>query len=253
MKAFKLKSTGLLVLIFLALSQNSCKQVYHLANISEDRYEIDSRFSGEEDIQEIIRPYKIKLDSIMNDTIAYTPTEMVKDKPESTLGNWMTDIIYMEAKERYEKPLDFAIQNYGGIRLPRVSEGFITVRTIYELMPFDNEMVVLETRGIVVKALFEKIANMNGWPVSSNIKLKIGPDKNIVSLKINGEEFDPIKTYRFALPDYIANGGDGCDFLINQDQTKLDIKIRDAIIEHLRNKPMEILEAPKKDKRIIRM
>lgn len=248
--AFKPKIVSVFILgLVLLFGFSACRQVYHLADASEHQYEVSESYKSDSIIDAIVLPYKLQLDSLMDTKIGVNATLMTKDKPESTLGNWMTDIIYVEAAKRYDGQLDFAIQNYGGIRISSLGAGDITVRNIYELMPFDNEMVVIEARGVIVKELFEKVSNSSGWPVSSQVKLIIS-DKSISSLEINGNPIDLVKTYRFALPDYIANGGDGSDFLVNQPRKELNIKIRDAIIAHLEEKDDIIQEESRKDGRI---
>lgn len=218
----------------------------HLADIQNKRYEISDTVPAKEDqaIQDMIRPYKLQLDSIMDKVIGYNSAMMVKNKPESTLGNWLADIILKEAKLLYDKPIDFAVQNYGGIRVPNVPAGPLTIRTAYEVMPFDNAIVVIEAKGILIKSMFEKMARSGGWPISEGVACTISKKGELLEVLIQGEKLDNNKTYRFALPDYIANGGDNCSFLVNQKQIVLGMKIRDAIIHHLESKALDIQESP---------
>jgi 2',3'-cyclic-nucleotide 2'-phosphodiesterase (5'-nucleotidase family) len=44
------------------------------------------------------------------------------------------------------------------------------------------------------------------------------------------------KTYRVATSDYIANGGDRCDFLIGLKQNNAGLLLRDALLQYLKNK-----------------
>ena len=54
---------------------------------------------------------------------------------------------------------------------------------------------------------------------------------------IKGKPFDIKKSYRVALPDYTANGGDRCKFLKEEPQIDNDKMIRDLIIEYFENNP----------------
>jgi 2',3'-cyclic-nucleotide 2'-phosphodiesterase (5'-nucleotidase family) len=78
-------------------------------------------------------------------------------------------------------PIDFAVQNYGGIRLPAIPKGDISVGKIYELMPFDNVMYIMELEGSIVQMFFDRMAESGGWPVSRNVYFEIsyGKAKNI--------------------------------------------------------------------------
>lgn len=249
----KRRTLPYIVLLFaFILAFASCKSIFHVADISEDRYTVGPEKGMPEDqrLKQMIAPYKIQLDSIMDVQIGTNAKTMSKARPEGELNNWLADIVYTEAAKNYKGKIDFSIQNYGGIRVPSLEAGPITVRNAYEIMPFDNEIVVLTTKGIVVKALFERIAEKGGWPVSSQIKFVGHIDGEIISLKINGEDFDETKTYTYAIPDYIANGGDRCDFLKNVEQVKLDLKVRDAIIANLKSKPEGVVEFVERDGRI---
>lgn len=128
--------------------------------------------------------------------------------------------------------VDFALQNYGGLRLPSLAKGELTVGEVYELMPFDNQLVVLNLNGVVMKKLVDAIADKNGWPVSRGLSFVI-EDRKATDILINGQPFDPSKTYRAAVPDYVANGGDQSDYLTDLDQEESGVFIRDIIIEHL--------------------
>jgi len=53
---------------------------------------------------------------------------------------------------------------------------------------------------------------------------------------IHGKALQSHRVYKFALPDYIANGGDRCTFLADADKrVDLDYLVRDAIIDQVRN------------------
>ena len=245
------KSLNFSIVFALILSTISCGKVFQLADASEHRYEITELIPPDSSINALILPYKMQLDSLMDVVIGNSDKAITKGKPESTLGNWMTDVMFEEATKRSSRSVDFAIQNYGGIRVPSLDAGPITVREIYEIMPFDNELVIIEAKGLVINRLFERIAKSGGWPISDQVRLMIKEDK-IESLYINGQTVDPTKDYRFALPDYIANGGDRSDYLINQNRENLGVRIRDLLIEHLENEPDKVQSAELTDRIIIK-
>jgi len=246
------RNSVFLLILLLGVSLNSCKTYLHLADINEDRYEIEPDNGLEEDeaINAMIAPYKAQLDEKMNRVIGENGEKMYKARPEGELGNWVADIIYAEASKVYEGELDFAVQNHGGLRIPVLDEGPIVVSDIYEVMPFDNELVVIEARGIIIKQLFQRIAQKGGWPVSSQIRFIGTKEGQIESLFINSKPFDEAKIYAFALPDYVANGGDRCTFLENQDQIKFNLLIRDAMINHLDNQEEGVVQFAPRDGRI---
>lgn len=169
----------------------------------------------------------------MNDVISINEEELVKGKPSSTLTNWFTDILLDETQNYYNGLIHFAIQNYGGIRVPFLAKGNVTVGSVYELMPFDNIMYIVVMKGDKIQAMCDKLAESGGWPVSKGIYFEIafGKAKNI---KINNQPIEFTKSYTVAVPDYIANGGDNMDMFKDAEITNTGIFIRDLILKNLR-------------------
>ena len=223
----------IILVSFLFLS-TSCAKVNHVADVNSRNYRIEkASFPVDTKVASMIEPYKAKLDETMNDVIGYNEVELTKGKPNSGLTNWFSDVLLEESQKLVTEKVDFAIQNYGGIRIPVLAQGNVTVGKIYELMPFDNLMYIQELPGSVVLQLFDKIAESGGWPISHSVSMDIayGKAKNIF---INGVALDTAKTYIAAIPDYIANGGDNMIFLKGVKTTNTNALIRDLLINNIR-------------------
>ena len=184
-------------------------------------------------IESIIKPYRDELSEEMNHVIGVMPVELKKEKPNSNMGNWFSDILQDIAAENYNKPIAFAIQNYGGLRVPSVAKGPLTRGKIFELMPFDNKLVILELTGAQVNKLVNLIARSRGWPISRGLSLTITNDFSATDVKIDGQLIDETKSYPIALPDYVANGGGGGEFLKDIPQHDTGYYIREGVIEYL--------------------
>ena len=97
--------------------------------------------------KEMINPYKEKLEAEMNEVLIISAEEFPKErgKPETNLGNLITDLCFNHAAWKLyqdsiiDKP-DFCLLNFGGLRTS-LPKGEITKGKIYELMPFENELV----------------------------------------------------------------------------------------------------------------
>jgi 2',3'-cyclic-nucleotide 2'-phosphodiesterase (5'-nucleotidase family) len=190
----------------------------------------------------ILQPYKDSLDKLMNVVIGRTAVPMPKerDKPETLLGNFVADICYNRLERgdassvmspgKYG-PIDICLFNTGGLRAS-LPEGNITRGNIFELMPFDNELVVVTLSGKKTWELIRYVAMTGGQPMSG-MKLGIHPDKTPATVFIGGAPFDSTKTYRIVTSDYLANGGDKMDFFKNpiKNQTT-GILIRNAILDY---------------------
>jgi 2',3'-cyclic-nucleotide 2'-phosphodiesterase (5'-nucleotidase family) len=223
--------------IFLSLSfffLYSCQKVFHIADVQSRNYEVESNAesSANEEIANLISPYKIQIDELMNEVIGESAITMIKAKPQSTLGNWVADLIYKKSQEIYKDSIDFSVVNYSSILTTRLSKGSVKRGKIFELMPFENMLVVLKVKGDIVQLLFDRMADNGGWPISAQIRSEIraGRPQNIT---INGEPIDTDRIYKIALSDYLANGGDQCFFFREQPRDELDIKFRDAILSFI--------------------
>lgn len=228
----------LFFLVFSALV--SCSRTIHVADTKVAGYEMDARSAApDQRIDAIIAPYKLELDKEMEQVIGEVAVRMEKKKPESTLGNWVADVIHvMASKHSGGSKIDFAIQNYGGIRIGSISPGPVTAGKVFELMPFDNLISILEMPGVMVDSLVHRFALAGGWPVSGGLRFRIRGGQ-AVDVTIDGEPFDQDRTYRVAMPDYVANGGDRMDFLKGLPRTDLDYLIRDALIDFIRAETLE--------------
>lgn len=246
---------ALFLFLSVGLLTTSCTKVFHLADVDATKYRVNEETISNEnqEISNIIAPYKEQLDAKMDEVINILDVDLEKNKPESTMSNWMTDIVHDHIQKHFDKPLAATFQNYGGLRVNSIAKGELTVREIYELMPFENEVLIVEAKGSEVRTFFKKIAESRGWPVSRQVKLHITKEGKIDSLMINGEPVIENQIYYLAIPDYVANGGDGNDFLVKLPRTSTGIKVRDAIIEECKyRKSQGINETAKLDQRITR-
>ena len=134
--------------------------------------------------------------------------------------------------------VDFALQNAGGIRAA-LPGGPITMKTVHELLPFDNTVVVLTMKGARVAALFERMASRPGGggflQVSKGVRLTLdrarGRSEGIV---IGGAPLDPGRIYRVATNSFLASAGDGYVEFLNADDTyDTSVFQRDALIRYV--------------------
>jgi 2',3'-cyclic-nucleotide 2'-phosphodiesterase (5'-nucleotidase family) len=197
----------------------------------------------------IIQPYKASIDNEMNDVLIYSETALVKGQPESLLGNLVADLTLKKGKELYKMPIDICLLNNGGLRTA-LPDGEITRGKVFELMPFENELVVLTLTGEKTQQLLNYVARSEGMPIAG-VKMGIQKGK-AVEVLINGKPFNPEKKYTVITSDYLANGGDKMSFFKEPvDAQVLHKKLRDAIIEYMveENKAGRKLN-PKKDGRV---
>jgi len=190
---------------------------YSLKETSEEKIINDSLFK-----------YKNAVEKETGRVIAISDGGLVKEGAETNLGNFVCDAMQFVAESEKIKA-DVVLMNRGGLRT-NLPAGEIKVTHIFELMPFENELVILTIKGEkllqFVELLEEKKHPFKGMEVKiSNHKIK--------SVTIGGTEILGGKNYTVVTSDYLANGGDGFTFLKdNSGYTVSGIKVRDAIIAY---------------------
>ncbi len=230
MKTKGLKSLCVAVAVMTLAS--ACTSVMHVAAEGADTVRMTSRIDrmgGETNVPSLIAPYRDSVDAEMNEVLAVSTVPLIKEKPEGTMGNWVADATMHQAELLIDGSVDFSICNYSGMRVDRVAEGEITRRYMFEIMPFDNFLVLIELDGSTTKKLFDHMAESGGWPISNTVTYTIDNGK-AVDVKIKNQPLDPGGTYTVVMSDYVANGGSGCGFLEGLPHKALNVYYRDAMI-----------------------
>ncbi len=220
----------------------SCKEEKKsLVKITAKSIKVDSTLTSDENIENVIAPFRDKMQASINTVITYTKKDLVRidGELESSLGNLMADLSFERANpiftEKTNKNIDFAMFNYGGIRAG-IPAGEVTNKHAFELMPFENSLVVVELTPEKIEELVAYlIKNNKAHPLSKQIKLNVKNEG--YSLSINGVSFDKGRNYFVLTSDYLQSGGDKMDFFKNPvNLHKLDYKVRDAIIDYFKSK-----------------
>ena len=158
-------------------------------------------------VKAIVDKYQDLVGKVFETVIATAPAPMGREADhENALGDWMTDCY------RQALGTDVALQNGGGIR-SELPAGPVTLRSIFNIMPFDNELVKLNLKGPDMRAVLDhgvgvgKIAQLSGVDVEYNRPAPAG--ERIVAASIAGAPLNDAKTYSIATLDFLINGGDG--------------------------------------------
>jgi 2',3'-cyclic-nucleotide 2'-phosphodiesterase (5'-nucleotidase family) len=222
----------LLLLLFFALS--ACNTNYHIVKSNREEQNINSSLAVDSSIIKTYMPYKVKVEAEMNEVIGRTDVVLSKSYqlPETVLGNFFADAVFNQVK-KIEPQVDFVFPTtIGGLRND-IAKGPITVASIFELMPFENQLVLFNLKGDDVLKVVNYIASRGGQPVSG-LKLEI-KDKKPENIIINGKAFDVNKSYWVVASDYIAGGGDdavGFDKPISR--KNIGLLVRDALIQEVK-------------------
>jgi len=227
--------------IFLITATLSCKKEkqYTSEKIAGKEISIDPDIPLDQEISEFIAPYKKAIAKEMDSILAYSPKSLSKKDGDynTAIGNFMADAVLELANPIFTKrtgyPFDAVLLNAGGIR-STLNEGPVTTRTAYNLMPFENEIVVVELSGLQIKEMLDYLESGAAHPIAG-MQITLGSDDKVSAATINGKEIRDNETYFIATSDYLQNGGDNMTFLTKPvSKMQLDYKIRNILIDYFK-------------------
>ena len=218
--------------------------------------EINQQVLSDSSIVKYYQPFKKSLEeSLMNTPISYSPETYKKNDGElnSTLSNLFADATYEMSNPVFNKMsgknIDIVLLNNGGIR-SIISKGNISEKTAFELMPFENSIVVLELSGFSIIKMIDYLRKVKLQHPISGLQITLNNDYSVNEVKINGVSIENEKKYYVATTDYLLEGGDKMYFLAETTKTTdINYKMRDILIDYF--KKYDTLKL-KSDNRFIR-
>ena len=226
----------LILQITLVLLFSSCThKTWVITNAASAKIAIDSTTEqlADKQYKTYLQPLKQKIDAEMNVVIGRAAETMSGYAPESLLSNFCSDVYKLAASDFLKEKVDISIVNLGGLRTT-ITAGDIRVGKIFELMPFENELVILWLRGDKLLQLLNYFAQAGGEGVAG-IRMIIN-DGKAEDISINGEILNPDKLYSIATNDYLAGGNDKMIQLAQYEKRiNTGLKIRNVLINHIKS------------------
>lgn len=226
-----------ILILFLVISCAVKKQV---SKIEGKRITVSDSLLTNQDIEDFIKPYRERIQEDMEKILSYAPKDMHKNdgKLETTIGNLMADLVRSQSepvyKKRTGKSIDICLLNHGGIRAP-IPKGPIKTRTAFNVMPFENSIVVAELTAENVHNMVAYLAEAKRAHPISGLTIKLDKDFKVIEALVNGKTIEAGKTYTVVTSDYLQNGGDRMNFLKNPKSLEvLNYKIRTAMIDYFK-------------------
>ena len=136
----------------------------------------------------------------LNEPIAVAKTKF--ENPEE-LGCLITDAL------REISGADFAFQNTGGVRVNHLKKGPITVKDVYSIDPFNNEVVVYQMTGQQLKRFVVNTYKKNGGYPSyvSGMTYSVDDNGDHINVYLNPDKgsFGKNTVYKVAINSYMAS------------------------------------------------
>ncbi|MCX7728077.1 MAG: 5'-nucleotidase C-terminal domain-containing protein [Bacteroidia bacterium] len=203
------------ILIFVsAFLHNNCTHRYYCTSQDtvQKKYIPVKEQNIDSSTYQYILPYKTKIDADLNVKIASTQTPLEKNTDCNKLAQLVFESMqYFADSVLHPKQNFYVLINYGGLRAD-IPQGEILKKHIFELMPFDNSIVILQLNDNQKEELLNKVKDNK----KLLLKSKFNESANIL-----------------VTSDYLYQGGDNCEFLKNCKPLKsTHYLIRNAIIRY---------------------
>jgi 2',3'-cyclic-nucleotide 2'-phosphodiesterase (5'-nucleotidase family) len=210
---------------------------------------IDSSISDDPAVDQMLAAYSPKVREIEN-VIGKLRGDLRKGGVGAgSLGNFVTDGILFEARQKLGNSVALAVTNAGGLRKNAIAEGELRERDIWELLPFENALVQFDLTGAQVMTLLRQVVSHRDAQAGARIKYATDADNKLqlqsVRLLVNGkeEEVDPDATYKVICIDYlwkrtanVPSESEGNYSVLRQAKKiePLGLTIRDAMIDYVK-------------------
>ena len=224
-----------LLLVPAMLLATACKTPLNIAQIeTQKNIALTKDLPEDQTFKKVIEPYKQEVEGKMNTKVSYTSVDLNKQGDNSNLGNLLADYTF-EGADAWAKAngipggVDAAVINIGGIR-STIGKGEILTKHVFEVMPFENEVVIIKMKGSDLPGLYDYYAKtQKNNPVSH---LYIETDNGVITKRlIGGKEIVPTQDYYIATSDYLALGGDNMAFFGNGQIISTGLRLRDLFLE----------------------
>jgi len=196
---------------------------------------VEDEFWLDEKADAVISAAKAKAEEGFHEVIATLPAPLRRaSEGQSLLGNIICDAMTVVGGA------DVAFSNFGGVRAD-LNAGPLTPADLFSVLPFGNIITVFNVSGKFIKELMEDrvMGNSRGMLVSG-MEVTVDrrkPNRERITIHtIQGKPFDPDKTYKMAVSDYLAEGNSGYGRLteVSEDhRMNTGIMLRQALQEYI--------------------
>jgi len=189
--------------------------------------------AGDSALARLLLPYRTEMGQQFETEIGRLSVSLRRGSNPDSLGqkllwNHVTDACLAFARDSLGWAVEGCLLNSGGLRAD-LSPGSVRVGDVFELLPFDNTLVLSELDSLqwleMQRHLEDRFQPQSGWV------WEIGSDRHRL--------VRPAQSYpvRLVTIDYLTDGGDRMEFLKNSVQQRSGIVIRDAYLWYWRRHP----------------
>ena len=156
------------------------------------------------------------------------------DNPDLPLGDLVADVLRAFGTKHFKKPMDFAITNFGGIRIP-MPEGAVTIEDISSMFPFKNYVCYVTMKGESLTKLLEQLAGTKAFQATSGAYVRV-KNHQLDTALVGGKPIDPKKIYNVTTIDFLLDGGDQLRIGALAERVVLThVLVRDVMLQYVKS------------------
>lgn len=190
---------------------------------------ITEAYAEDEDVKSLIDGYNAQVDAAMDQPVGYLKenlewsSELVRTQ-SSPIANLVADALLDFFKPNGAQMI---IVNGGGIRA-KIDAGEVTLREVFSVLPFDNNMMMVEASG---ETIWNALQNgISAWPATNGkfpqvagmtYAFQAGEPNELISVTLpDGSPLDLNARYQVVINSFLAGGGDGYTMFNVLDKSK---------------------------------
>lgn len=211
-------------------------------DVHSSQITVDASIPADPAIEKLLEPYSAKVRALSL-VIGRLEQPLKKETVGAgSLGNFVTDGIRTYAEKKLGKPVTLTIMNAGGLRKNQISAGELRASDVFELLPFENALMVVEINGANLLKVLPALVRDAQSGARLQYKWNDHNRPELISSKLIDEhgheqEIDPNKLYTIVTIDYLLQVGGGSYAVLKEAKsvTPLNMTLRDAMLEYVKN------------------
>ena len=203
---------------------------------------VDDSVPTDKDVEKMLAPYSEKVRELSKVIGRLEGNLSKKGVGGGSLGYFVTNGIRAQAQAKLGKPVTLAVMNVGGLRKNEISAGELKASDIFELLPFENALVVLELTGTQLAQLLQVVTRDAQAGARIEFKWNDRDRADFISGKLvdaNGKEqdIDSQKIYTVVTIDYLLQVAGGPYAILKEAKstTPLNMTLRDAVMNYVKS------------------
>jgi 2',3'-cyclic-nucleotide 2'-phosphodiesterase (5'-nucleotidase family) len=206
---------------------------------------VDENIPDDREVLKMLEPYRSKVREL-DTVIGRLEGELKKGRVPGagSMGNFVADGLRSEASRRLKKPVLLTITNNGGMRRSSIPPGTLRVRDLWELLPFENALIVLDMTGAQVQRLLQGVLASGDAQSGARITYRQNPNERAEFISAtfidrDGKQarIDPNAVYSIVTIDYLYDLSSGSYGIFREarNMRPLGLTVRDAMISYVKS------------------